>query len=94
MIITQVMVVSSVLKKFIEEEGRKISNVRVKIIRNDENLGYAGGMNTGWEARDPDSKYVAFVNNDLIAMPESLAKLVEYMEGNEKNSNSKWINIS
>ncbi|ADN50261.1 glycosyltransferase [Vulcanisaeta distributa] len=70
------------IKKFIEEH--KPSGVRVKIVRNERNLGYAGGMNVGWEARDSDSKYVAFVNNDLIATPQSLAKLIEYMEGDEK----------
>ena len=70
------------IKRFLEE--RRVSDVRVRIIRNDKNLGYAGGMNVGWEARDPDSKYVAFVNNDLVATPESLAKLVEYMEGDDR----------
>ncbi|BDR92686.1 glycosyltransferase [Vulcanisaeta souniana] len=47
------------IKKFIEE--KRPSGVRVRVIRNERNLGYAGGMNVGWEARDPDSKYVAFV---------------------------------
>ncbi|GGP18995.1 hypothetical protein GCM10007981_00890 [Thermocladium modestius] len=68
--------------RFLEE--RKQDNVKVKIIRNDKNLGYAGGMNAGWEAKDPESKYVAFVNNDLIPAPYSLAKLVEYMEDGER----------
>ncbi|WP_054854449.1 glycosyltransferase [Vulcanisaeta distributa] len=70
------------VRRFVEE--RRPSNVRVKVIRNDRNLGYAGGMNVGWEARDPDSRYVAFVNNDLIATPQSLTKLIEHMEGDEK----------
>ena len=70
-----------VIKKCVEEHGR---NVKVKIVRNDKNLGYAGGMNVGWEARDPESRYVAFVNNDLIATPESLTKLIEHIEGDEK----------
>ncbi len=70
------------IKKFIEEH--KPSSVRVRIIRNDENLGYAGGMNVGWDARDPDSKYVAFANNDLIPTPQSLTKLIEYMDGDER----------
>ena len=43
-------------------------------------------MNVGWDARDPDSKYVAFVNNNLIATSESLVKLTltESIEGEEK----------
>ena len=71
------------IKKYVDEHRR---NIKVKVIRNDRNLGYAGGMNVGWEARDPESKYVAFANNDLIATPESLTKLIEYMEGDEKIS--------
>ena len=70
-----------VIRKYIDEHGR---GVKVRVIRNDGNLGYAGGMNVGWEARDPESKYVAFANNDLIATPESLAKLIEHMDGDEK----------
>jgi GT2 family glycosyltransferase len=37
-------------------------------------------MNLGWEARDPDSKYVAFLNNDLIVNSNSLREIVERME--------------
>lgn len=70
------------IRKFIEE--RRTSNVRIKLIRSERNLGYAGGMNIGWDARDPDSRYVAFANNDLIATPQSLTKMIEYMQSNEK----------
>ena len=70
-----------VIKKYVNEHK---GNVKVKVIRNDRNLGYAGGMNVGWDARDPDSRYVAFANNDLIAAPESLAKLIESAEGEER----------
>jgi len=52
------------IRKFVEE--KKPSSVRVKFVRNDANRGYAGGMNLGWEARDPEANYVAFLNNDLI----------------------------
>jgi GT2 family glycosyltransferase len=37
-------------------------------------------MNLGWEARDHDSRYVAFLNNDFIADPVSLREIVERME--------------
>jgi glycosyltransferase involved in cell wall biosynthesis len=42
------------IRKFIEE--KKPSSVRVKFVRSDANRGYAGGMNLGWEARDPLAK--------------------------------------
>ncbi|ADY01282.1 glycosyl transferase family 2 [Vulcanisaeta moutnovskia 768-28] len=73
-----------VIRRFVEEH--RPSNVRVKFIRNDGNLGYAGGMNVGWGARDPDARYVAFVNNDLVAEPESLRKIIEHMESDEKTA--------
>jgi GT2 family glycosyltransferase len=45
------------------------------------NKGYAGGMNLGWEARDREANYVAFLNNDLILEPNSLRELIDYMKG-------------
>jgi GT2 family glycosyltransferase len=70
------------IRKFIEE--KKPSNVRVKFVRSDANRGYAGGMNLGWKARDPETKYAAFLNNDLILEPNSLRELINYMEGDDK----------
>mgnify|MGYP001626451086 CR=1 FL=1 len=70
------------IKRYVE--GARPNGVRVKFIRNDRNLGYAGGMNVGWSARDPDARFVAFLNNDLVVEPQSLRKIVEHMEGDEK----------
>jgi GT2 family glycosyltransferase len=69
------------IKEFVEKNP---SSVRVKFVRSDANRGYAGGMNLGWEARDPETKYVAFINNDLIPEPASLKKLIDYMESDNK----------
>jgi GT2 family glycosyltransferase len=70
------------IRKFVEE--KRPSSVRVKFVRSDVNKGYAGGMNLGWEARDPEAKYVAFLNNDLILEPNSLRELIDYMKGDDK----------
>ncbi|MEM3834112.1 glycosyltransferase family 2 protein [Pyrobaculum sp.] len=70
-----------IITKYVELN--KPSDVKVKIIRNDKNLGYTGGNNIGWEARDPESKYVVFINNDVIAHPDSLAHFIDYMESSE-----------
>jgi len=70
------------IKEFVE--GKRPSSVRVKFVRSDANRGYAGGMNLGWEARNSEAKYVAFLNNDLIVEPSSLKDLVNYMESDEK----------
>jgi len=70
------------IRKFVEE--KRPSSVRVKFVRSDANRGYAGGMNLGWEAKDPETKYVAFLNNDLIVEPNSLRELIDYMESDDK----------
>jgi GT2 family glycosyltransferase len=55
----------------------------VKYVVSDVNRGYAGGMNLGWEAKDPESKYAAFLNNDLIVEQQSLRRIIDFMEGDE-----------
>jgi GT2 family glycosyltransferase len=35
------------------------------------------------EAKDPESKYVAFLNNDLIVEQQSLRRIIDFMEGDE-----------
>jgi glycosyltransferase involved in cell wall biosynthesis len=49
------------IRRFVEE--KKSSSVRVKFVRSDANRDYAGGINLGWEARDPLAK--ACVGSDL-----------------------------
>jgi GT2 family glycosyltransferase len=45
------------IRRFVEE--KKSSSIRVKFVRSDANRGYAGGINLGWEARDPLAKACA-----------------------------------
>ncbi|MEM0027840.1 MAG: glycosyltransferase family 2 protein [Ignisphaera sp.] len=58
----------------------KKSSLRKKIIRLEKNLGFTGGSNIGYRARDRESKYVLLVNNDAIPLQNSLKTLVEYAE--------------
>ena len=51
-----------------------------KLIVLSRNYGFAAGNNIGFQARDPDSKYVALLNNDAAPHPESLRALVEQAE--------------
>jgi len=69
------------IKRYIDE--RKPGSIKVKYVVSDVNRGYAGGMNLGWEAKDPESKYVAFLNNDLIVEQQSLRRTIDFMEGDE-----------
>jgi len=52
----------------------------VKVYENKENLGYAGGNNSGLRLLDEESKYVVFVNNDVIFDPDWLRELVRVAE--------------
>lgn len=57
----------------------------IDVLRTEENLGFAGGMNVGIrEALDRDAEYVWLVNNDSIIPDEGvLGGLVESMESEE-----------
>ena len=72
-------------------EKHKKSGIKIKFVRSCRNLGYAGGMNLGWEARSRDSKYVVFLNNDLIVEYDSLRKIIDFMEGDEKLAASNGL---
>lgn len=64
-----------------ESGGAEGECVPLVLVRNGENLGFAGGNNVGIRyalARD-DFDYVWLLNNDTVVEPESLAHLVERM---------------
>lgn len=50
----------------------------VKVLRNEKNLGFAGGCNTG--IRGSQGKYIVLLNNDVRVEPDWLGKLVEVVE--------------
>jgi GT2 family glycosyltransferase len=68
------------IKEFLE----KRSSLRKKIIRLGKNLGFTGGNNVGFEARDRESKYVLLLNNDAVLLQHGLKTLVEYAESFER----------
>lgn len=53
---------------------------QVRLLRLEENRGYAGGNNAGARAASRDSKYLAFLNNDLVVERGWLRRVVEVME--------------
>jgi GT2 family glycosyltransferase len=63
----------------IEDFVRK-SQIRGKTINLDRNLGFTGGNNAAYAARDFESEYVVLLNSDAIPERDSLEKLVESME--------------
>lgn len=64
------------IRSFVENR----SGARKKIIRLEHNLGFSGGNNAGFRARDRDARYVVILNNDAIPRKDSLRILVEEME--------------
>jgi hypothetical protein len=53
----------------------------VKIIQNQENLGYAGGNNVGiQEALKQDCDYILVLNNDTVLDPKCIVYLVQEMD--------------
>ena len=52
---------------------------QVKVIRNDKNLGFAGGNNLGIQAAH--GKYLFFINNDtILSQPSALSLLITRLE--------------
>lgn len=67
----------NVIRGFIE---KRMSSMHVKVIRLRRNLGFTGGNNVAYRARNHESKYVVFLNNDAIPYSNSLKELIEFME--------------
>ena len=64
------------IRDFLEKK----SGLRKKLIRLNRNLGFTGGNNVGFAARDKESKYVLLLNNDAVLFQQGLKTLVEYGE--------------
>jgi len=78
------------IKKYAERFTDKFA---IKIIRTEKNLGFTGGNNVGFKARDKDSKYVVLVNNDFVLDPESM-KTIEWMESEKRVGAAQGITLT
>ncbi|MGB9729925.1 MAG: glycosyltransferase [Thermoprotei archaeon] len=58
--------------------------LKAKLIRTKHNLGFTGGNNIGYLMRNQNSKYIVLLNNDAVAYPDSLTKMVQAMESDPK----------
>ena len=63
------------IKNFLE--GKTF--LKKKIIKLKRNLGFTGGNNVAYRARDPECEYVVLLNNDVIPDPEGLRILIEFI---------------
>ncbi len=65
-----------IIRQYICDEKFK----NFQFIKTKRNLGFCGGNNLGFRKRNPMSKYVVLVNSDMIVYPDSLSKIIEFME--------------
>jgi GT2 family glycosyltransferase len=55
----------------------------IRFRRMQENTGFAGGNNAGFEmSRMDDARYTFFLNNDAEVLPDTVHNLVKYLENN------------
>lgn len=67
-------------KEFLEEFSKNYDNIT--IINNDENYGFAKGMNQGLKTAKGD--FIFLLNNDLLFTPNWLEKFVEILDKNKE----------
>lgn len=60
---------------------QNLEDNRVRLLRNEENIGLAASLNKGIEIAK--GKYIARMDSDDYSMPERLDRQVQYMEANE-----------
>ena len=60
------------------DNGSTDGTQKLATIRNSENLGFAGGNNQGYQKTR--GKYIWLLNNDTLVKPDTLDKLVDYMD--------------
>ena len=69
---------------FARDIENQFSNLKIELILNEENLGFAGGNNQGIKiALERKADYVLLLNNDTTVEPDFLKKLMEVGEKNE-----------
>lgn len=69
------------IEEFLNHIRQKRLNI--KVFRLTKNLGFAGGNNVAYLARNSESKYVVLLNNDAIPYRDSMRQLVSAMESDK-----------
>lgn len=64
----------------IVDNGSTDGTQKLATIQNNKNLGFAVGNNQGYQKAR--GKYIWLLNNDTLVKPETLTKLVEYLDNN------------
>jgi GT2 family glycosyltransferase len=56
------------------------ADLNVRVVKLSKNYGFAVANIIAYELRDPRSKYIALINNDMCPEKDSLRKLITYLE--------------
>ncbi len=78
--------------KFLEKLKLKYKNLKIQIIRNNQNRGAAYSRNCGWNYAT--SKYIAFLDSDDSWEPDKLEYQYNFMEKNNAILSGHKLNIS
>jgi GT2 family glycosyltransferase len=78
----EIVVVDCCTSNFNEWMNKKYHHLRA--IHFCEDIGTAGQRNVGFKSVDRNSKYVCFVDDDVIVSPEWLVNIIELMENDEQ----------
>jgi GT2 family glycosyltransferase len=72
-------------KEAIEEhlKSEAMRKLRVTFVKLSRNLGWTGGVNAAYKARDKRAKYVALTHNDVVPKADYLRTLIEYLESHK-----------
>jgi len=83
----QIILVDNGSEDGVQDEVRK-RFPQVIVLRNEKNLGAAGGRNTGidYAMQKLAFKYIMFMDNDIVVMPDFLSNLVKGLESCENPS--------
>lgn len=82
---TTILVIDNASKDRVLEKDLQTENIPVKLITNEENLGFSGGHNVGMQfAIEEDADYILLLNNDTQVDKDFMTELVKVAESDEK----------
>jgi GT2 family glycosyltransferase len=71
--------------EIIEEYVKRLSQkIKFKFIKTRANLGWTGGINAAYNARDSQSEYISLTQNDLVARCNYLTQIIPYMQSHRR----------
>lgn len=80
----EIIVVDCLTRQLEEYLARRFGDPRIRVVHFDRDIGAAASHNVGALVADPESRYLVFMDDDIVVTPGWLDKLVEVMESNPR----------